>query len=252
VFLENVPGHLSLGFKEVYEDLCGLGYQVTAGLFSAEETGANHKRERLFILGLAHGVGEGVEKRASEHRDIESQRTPSQRRRDELGDAHSHGRQQITENAPGHEGKHEGRRTIDHYIPECAGQSMDKTDFRESTDSGKLADAEQPGSGTGINGKQGQATGKWWDRLTDYRHGLPLFAPARNDFRSWSVVARVAPTLMPAIESQLRGVADGLVSRSDRLRLVGNGVVPLAAAYAFLTLFACLGATAREEARRNQ
>lgn len=49
-FGENVSGHLSLGFPTVYRSLRNLGYKVEAGLFTAEEVGAPHKRERLFIL----------------------------------------------------------------------------------------------------------------------------------------------------------------------------------------------------------
>lgn len=49
-FFENVPGHLRLGFEQIHDDLQRLGYRVKAGLFSAEEVGASHKRERLFIL----------------------------------------------------------------------------------------------------------------------------------------------------------------------------------------------------------
>lgn len=52
-FFENVPGHLRLGFQQVHDDLRSLGYRVKAGLFSAEEVGASHKRERLFILAYA-------------------------------------------------------------------------------------------------------------------------------------------------------------------------------------------------------
>ena len=49
-FFENVPGHLSLGFPEVYRSLRLMGYKVEAGLFTAAEVGAPHKRQRLFIL----------------------------------------------------------------------------------------------------------------------------------------------------------------------------------------------------------
>lgn len=49
-FFENVGAHLRLGFPEVARDLHEMGYQVAAGLFTAEEVGAPHKRERLFIL----------------------------------------------------------------------------------------------------------------------------------------------------------------------------------------------------------
>lgn len=49
-FFENVEGHTSLGFDEVYRMLHDLGYLVEAGIYSAEEVGASHKRKRLFIL----------------------------------------------------------------------------------------------------------------------------------------------------------------------------------------------------------
>lgn len=51
-FFENVSGHLSLGFDQVAADLKGMGYTVAAGLFTAAEVGASHKRERLFILAV--------------------------------------------------------------------------------------------------------------------------------------------------------------------------------------------------------
>ncbi len=49
-FFENVSGHLTLGFPEVYRSLRDMGYKIEAGLFSAAECGAPHRRERLFIL----------------------------------------------------------------------------------------------------------------------------------------------------------------------------------------------------------
>lgn len=52
VFLENVAHHLRLGFPEVAEGLVGMGYRLAAGLFTAAEVGAPHKRERLFILAI--------------------------------------------------------------------------------------------------------------------------------------------------------------------------------------------------------
>jgi DNA (cytosine-5)-methyltransferase 1 len=56
-FFENVGGHLRLGFEQVHDDLRQMGYGVKAGLFSAEEVGAPHRRERLFILAYAEGAG---------------------------------------------------------------------------------------------------------------------------------------------------------------------------------------------------
>lgn len=54
-FFENVVGHLTLGFPEVHQSLSKLGYDVEVGIFTAEEVGAPHKRERLFILAIKRG-----------------------------------------------------------------------------------------------------------------------------------------------------------------------------------------------------
>ena len=55
VYLENVAHHLRLGFPEVAAGLVGMGYRLAAGLFTAAEVGAPHKRERLFILAIREG-----------------------------------------------------------------------------------------------------------------------------------------------------------------------------------------------------
>ena len=52
-FFENVEGHISLGLREVIEDLEGLGYETTWGIFSASEVGAPHQRKRVYILAHA-------------------------------------------------------------------------------------------------------------------------------------------------------------------------------------------------------
>lgn len=49
VLLENVRGHLSLGFDQVLHDLDGMGYAVAWRILSASAVGACHRRERLFI-----------------------------------------------------------------------------------------------------------------------------------------------------------------------------------------------------------
>jgi len=49
-FFENVEGHITEGLYDVLDDLGGLGYQSTWGIFSASECGFNHERQRIFIL----------------------------------------------------------------------------------------------------------------------------------------------------------------------------------------------------------
>ena len=52
VFMENVSGPLFLRyyFFDIRKELREMGYTVTEGLFSAAETGAPQKRQRIFIL----------------------------------------------------------------------------------------------------------------------------------------------------------------------------------------------------------
>lgn len=50
VYFENVAGHLTLGYEEVRRSLSSIGYRVEEGIFTAEEVGAPHRRERLFIF----------------------------------------------------------------------------------------------------------------------------------------------------------------------------------------------------------
>lgn len=50
VILENVRGHLTLGFKEVLKDLTEIGYDARWSIVRASDVGAPHRRERLFII----------------------------------------------------------------------------------------------------------------------------------------------------------------------------------------------------------
>lgn len=75
VFLENVEGILSAkltgdGWRDpagtpvllhVLRELERVGYTATAGMFSAEEVGAPHRRNRVFILGVDNTQPAGLE-----------------------------------------------------------------------------------------------------------------------------------------------------------------------------------------------
>ena len=50
IVLENVRGHLTLGFKEVLQRLTEAGYDAKWRVVRASDAGAPHRRERLFIV----------------------------------------------------------------------------------------------------------------------------------------------------------------------------------------------------------
>ena len=107
VFLENVAHHLRLGFPEVAGGLVGMGYRLAAGLFTAAEVGAPHKRERLFILAIreddeladpARLLRHPLERRQSDGTAAPLADAPRQRQREPADEAdafaglHSHSR----------------------------------------------------------------------------------------------------------------------------------------------------------------
>lgn len=57
VILENVRGHLSLGFDTVLADLAGVGWSAVWGVVRAADAGACHQRARLFIVAYPDGAG---------------------------------------------------------------------------------------------------------------------------------------------------------------------------------------------------
>ena len=68
VFFENVSGHLTLGLRSVLRDLGERGFVCAFGLFTAEEVGAPHRRERVFILGMADSNSERLRSRHEKQR----------------------------------------------------------------------------------------------------------------------------------------------------------------------------------------
>jgi len=64
VILENVRGHLTLGFKEVLKGLAEVGYDARWQLIRASDAGAPHKRERLFIIAYSNSNAHTQSRRA--------------------------------------------------------------------------------------------------------------------------------------------------------------------------------------------
>ena len=64
-FVENSPMLTTRGLGTVLGDLASLGFDAEWGVLSAADVGANHKRERVWILGYANSVR--LERDASRH-----------------------------------------------------------------------------------------------------------------------------------------------------------------------------------------
>lgn len=198
-FFENVAHHLRLGFEQVDDDLRGMGYSVKTGLFTAEEVGASHKRERLFILAHAAGAGAWLDQ--------------SWLPEGIVGNCAA-----VVDSSC-----HRDQRTSGH-VPETHG-GPDRQCLRLPNNAGNgLADPLK----SGLEGfPWHEEAGNGADIACG--NGFPPWPPGPRNIEAWGCVP--AP-LKPAVHR----MADGMADRVDRIRLCGNGVVPLAAAYAFRTL----------------
>lgn len=264
VLIENVEGMLSSGGAErVWRDLGRLGFACEVGLFTAAEVGASHKRERTFILGVADARSGGQQRGkepdiwAVEPRQQAPRRGDAERRdhpvsgvgqADPYGerlegqrpDAGTRGRQ----DARGSAGLRYGA-IVEHAPRLGRGEGQPEPSLRSGRDTAASADGAVVDSIRGGRaGRADVALGSEEQRAAAERTiELPLFAPGPDDLQRWGRVLASSPELEPAF----RRVADGLASRLDiarvdRLRLLGNGVVSLEAAYAFRTLVSRLAA----------
>lgn len=242
VFLENVAGHVSLGLDTVLGDLRRMGFKVAAGLFSAAETGATHKRERLFILAYSESGGCGERGQEGHTRRIGHSDSSDAG----LADP---GSGQLSQPRRGSEGRNgSGSAGPQRGLGDAGGAGLEGREQPE---------AHRDGDGPGAHGPTAEPGRAW----------LPTAPPRPNDYDGWAEVMRVAPHLAPAIsirdvkricdraaemvaerimeeeaaEPVLRGMVDGMAQRPRALKLYGNGVHPMAAAYAFRTLGYALG-----------
>lgn len=221
VFLENVGNHLKLGFREVALELREMGFRVEAGLFTAEEVGAPHRRERLFALAFAaddygrRGVG----------RTEETTRPDGIGRRGSASGGDAMAYAERAERGPRNEAggyRSEGR--------DGCGQTASTTRERREN----LAY-----SGLGRSPELGNGCDREPERAATVRRGF-LFPPGPGDFDAWRELLAIRPEIEPAICGSFDESTDAVdgytASRVDRLRALGNGVVPACAAVAYSVL----------------
>jgi DNA (cytosine-5)-methyltransferase 1 len=216
-FFENVEGHISLGLSDVIEDLAGMGYRTTWGIFSASEVGAPHQRKRIFILAVASGLGGA----AGISRSL-------QRHEGQSGESDDGGDQAAWPSRPGEQqyGWEPPRVVADARCRQHGGREISEGPIQ--TAQGELGEAMPMGNahsprpqerqgqrGVGIQGIDSDG-GEDAERQTQPPLGGDVDGPASGlDYAELCVTCD---------------------NRTDELRLLGNGVVPATAELAYRTL----------------
>lgn len=251
VYLENVPGLLSVSsgaaFREVLDSLAELGLDAEWDVFSAAGVGAPHLRRRLFILAERVPDADCDGLRFEPERGPGSAQAPHERHAEplELGKAMA-------------DAAFDGVEASREHWSSCAGISRAQ---RESASVGDSSGSRRKGTAARRDAESESATrcGALGDtdsgrleveRLAQHSEqqrppgdqpdgsdpdGILQWPPGPGDADGWGrYLAAGGP------EPALRRGAHGLSDRVDRLRCLGNGVVPEVAARAFLVLRARL------------
>ena len=234
LFLENVPGILRFYWDNIRPKLRAMGYRLAEGLFTAEQTGAPHRRSRLFILAHSDLVIRGA---GQEPREFKGNATGQSSGNDSRSLEDSNG---IKELADPEDSDDESQYTNQRRrIPRQLRGS--------SSNDGQLADSSNEGL---ERVKPWGSHQEGWQEpnvpLGFHGRAIPVWPPGPNDTDGWERVIRARPDLAPALtkeaQSRFRGVVDGSATGVDRrLRALGNGVVPAVAAHAWTTLNRAFG-----------
>lgn len=225
VVLENVAGHLSLGFGRVLGDLAEAGYDTEWCSVRASDVGAPHGRLRVFVVAADTRGGDAQRRGRPSHmagpgRAVEGEAWERQRSRDAVGDrsptaadTHQHRRQ----GQPAPQG---GR---DAVLGHLRGDIDRRSDAAADTDRPGLEGAEPAG-----------------------RHHMPAWGPYEPAVRRWERLTRPAPaptdergrlsaTFVEWMMGYPEGWTDGL-RRNQQLKAIGNAVCPQQGAYALRIL----------------
>jgi len=175
--MENVRGHLTLGFKEVLKGLAEVGYDAKWRVVRASDVGAPHQRARLFII--AYPSGKGLQRTWDETNDITN---------GFIANTDSHACEES--------------RRADRGIRGTTSEIIDGSNRQEHRSCFEITKREIPNTLDQL--------GRLNPVFVEYMMGLP---------KGW--------------------VTDLDISRSQQLKMLGNGVVPQQAEYAIHQLLKC-------------
>ena len=205
VVLENVRGHLSLGFKEVLQDLTQIGYDARWQVVRASDVGAPHQRARLFIVAYPNGDAREESRRVNRNVSSTSSQEFNGSNREINGSS-------VTPNSNADSARSQG-------WPSTSLSQWDSTN--RYSDEGALINSsieQQP-----YDGQMSQLGQRFVARSNMYLQDVP----------SPLVEGRLNAQFVEYMMGLPSGwVTDIDLSRAQQLKILGNGVVPQQAYYA--------------------
>jgi DNA (cytosine-5)-methyltransferase 1 len=230
LFLENVPGILKYYYETIRPSLQDMGYTVKEGLFTAAETGAPHRRQRLFILAYSkldrdRGGSQGFQQ--EDRAGGTASTTQIERSGSELALTRHPELQGRVEGTEGCEGS-----TLGEPAPQGSELANTTGTGLQGQEHGVPSDTTETGSDVAhanVSGLQGDGRAGQ-EECTEATPCLPLYPPGPDDYEGWTHLLHYLPQVEPTFCRDAYGPTPGV---DGRLRATGNGVVPAVAAVAW-------------------
>jgi DNA (cytosine-5)-methyltransferase 1 len=239
VFVENSPMLTSRGLGRVLGDLASMGFDARWGVLGAADVGANHQRDRIWIV----AKWRGQLPHAQHHRIRwwEQQQESIARSNGEASYSYGIG-SQIPTNEQELEG--EGGNQLQVEQPRDPSQVANaRCELWDQRNSGKMGSSEEVGTTRSIfNQSGGEGCGEnQVANSTSIRpqgqgqHEQSMCATQSGDWKA-NILEPISSSDFWSVEPAVGRVADGVAARVDRLKAIGNGQVPLCASQAFRIL----------------
>jgi DNA (cytosine-5)-methyltransferase 1 len=238
---ENVEGHISLGLREVIGDLEGAGYNATWGIFSAAEVGAPHQRKRVYILGSDTNCRDGS---AQQERKYKSPKELDEcsdwgLAASDSSDVANAGGKRFSEANKWQYQQQRGAKTVGAGKNVADPKSQRGREIQSHGGGGAERGGEREGGGS-IHSGEGHACRDFPDTGSEGLQGFwaECGLPKSGSKEQVGGGGDDKSTRLPSPtewepEPGLGRVVDGCADRVDRIRLLGNGVVPQTAARAW-------------------
>ena len=254
VFVENSPMLTSRGLGRVLGDLASMGFDARWGVLGAADVGANHQRDRIWIVGKVTNSSSHRPQKQTNEFFLESKGSnklqfEQSRNTTEMGNSHNDGQiaSEIREIAEprGNDNKAKQNETIQSQGSGKQHETLaySRCELRDEGNSGIVDTQEEIGTSSPIlNQPSGQGCGEI--EVSDTSSIRPQ-GQREHEQSINSTKSRKGQTIEPlygrspdfwAVEPNVGRVADGVASRVDRLKAIGNGQVPLCAATAWRIL----------------
>ena len=216
---ENVGGHIKLGLDTVLSDLESEGYSARTFSISASSIGANHKRERVWIVANSN---DRLSKQSNE--EVRTGRNTFDNGNSDMADSNIERLEGSNRSVSSEHERDKGRNSHEHSDEKIMANSSSERlerhrreyELREDSQEGKVSRSSEdvanserirqqgPGKPIGPSNTETDSNGKtsWFDHGSEREEGW------------WDV------------EPNVGRVAHGISNRVDRLKSLGNSLIP--------------------------